>query len=67
MAAIDIAASVVVSTAIVGVAVEFYDEPCLAAEEIGEVRAHWDLAAEFVSVQLAIAQVLPEEAFWWGG
>ena len=65
--AIGIAAGVVSGSVVVGGAVEFYDELGFAAEEIREIGADGHLAAEFVAMELAVAEMLPEEAFWWGG
>ena len=64
-AAIGVAAGVIVCAVVVAGAVQLYDQPRLAAEEVGEIGTDRDLAAEFVACELAIAEVLPEEAFGW--
>ena len=65
--AIGVPSCVVSGSVVVGIAVEFYDELGFTAEEIREIGADRDLAAEFVACELAVAQMAPEEAFWWGG
>jgi len=39
------------------------DQPMPEADEVGDIGAEWNLAAELEAVQSAIAQQLPQQPF----
>ena len=49
------------------VAVDFDDERGLGAEEIDDIGAEPDLATEFQTGQLSVAEDLPKAMFGFGG
>ncbi|PNP98741.1 hypothetical protein A8G00_20470 [Sphingobium sp. SA916] len=60
-ATVGVAAGVIFRTVVVGGAIQFDDELRLATEEVREIRADRDLAAELAAVELAVTQALPKE------
>jgi hypothetical protein len=65
--AIGVALIVVIGAVVVTGAVEFGNEVGFAAKEVAEIGADRHLAAEFMAIQLAVAEMLPKDAFGWGG
>ena len=47
-------------------AVDFNNQPCLSADEVGYVSADRVLSLEFPSIQPAIPNIAPESAFTVG-
>jgi hypothetical protein len=42
--------------------VELDDQPCIAADKVGDVAIDWDLTLELPAIKPAIAQAQPEYA-----